>query len=33
MTALATELVDAAEPVLTKPYDLEQLLEAVGQHC
>jgi two-component system, chemotaxis family, chemotaxis protein CheY len=33
MTGLATELVDAAAPVLTKPYDLEQLLEAVAHHC
>jgi len=33
MTGLATELADTGEVVLTKPYDLDQLLQAVGHHC
>jgi CheY-like chemotaxis protein len=33
VTALPSKLAHVAETVLAKPYDLDQLLEVVGQHC
>ena len=32
-TALPPDMAGVAGPVLTKPYDLDQLFEVVGHHC
>jgi CheY-like chemotaxis protein len=33
LTGLPSELEDTVEPVLKKPYDLDELLAMVGRHC